>query len=47
MINNVCALLFFKTTAILEYTAVSRKVVLQMGKACATMSKVIMGNGGF
>ena len=31
----------------LQYTAVSRKVVLQMGKAYATMSKVIMGNSGF
>ena len=29
------------------FTAISRKVVLQTGKAYATMSKVIMGNGGF
>ena len=29
------------------YTAISRKVVLQTGKAYATISKVIMGNGGF
>ena len=28
-------------------TAVSRKVVLRMGKAYVTMSEVIMGNGGF
>ena len=30
-----------------QYTAVSRKVVLQTGKSLATMSKVIMGNGDF
>ena len=31
----------------MTYTAVSRKVVVQTGKAYARMSKAIMGNGGF